>query len=69
MIARPAQGLGYAKEAARSLVAFLQEAGWTVAASIHPGHLASQWVAHAAGLAPTSEVCDGEIRWASPPAC
>jgi RimJ/RimL family protein N-acetyltransferase len=68
VIAWPVQGRGYAKEAARSLVAVLQEAGWTVAAHIHPGHLASERVAHAAGLAPTGEVRDGEIRWASPPA-
>ena len=62
-----AQGRGYAKEAARSLVAMLQEAGWTVAAHIHPGHLASQRVARAAGLSPTPYVHDGEIRWIGPP--
>jgi RimJ/RimL family protein N-acetyltransferase len=65
VVVRPAQGHGYAKEAARSLVAVLQEAGWTVVAHIHPGHLASQGVARAAGLSPTTEVHDGEIRWAS----
>jgi RimJ/RimL family protein N-acetyltransferase len=63
VIARPAQGRGYAKEAARSLVAVLQEAEWTVTAYIHSGHLASERVAHAAGLARTGEVRDGEIRW------
>ena len=63
-----AQGRGYAKEAASSLVALLQEAGWTVIAHIHPAHLASQRVAQAAGLAPTGEVHDGEVRWVSPPA-
>jgi RimJ/RimL family protein N-acetyltransferase len=68
VIAPPAQGHDYAKEAACSLVALLQEAGWTVAAFIHPGHLASKRVARAAGLAPAGEVRDGEIRWASPPA-
>ena len=69
VMVRAAQGRGYAKEAARSLVAVLQEAGWTVVAHIHPGHLASQRVARAAGLAPTGEVRDGEIRWVSlPPA-
>ena len=69
VVVRAAQGRGYAKEAARSLVAVLQEAGWTVVAHIHPGHLASQRVARAAGLAPTGEVRDGEIRWVSlPPA-
>ena len=58
-----AQGRGYATEAARGLVGLLREAGWTVAAHIHPAHLASQRVARAAGLAPTQDVQDGEIRW------
>jgi RimJ/RimL family protein N-acetyltransferase len=62
------QGRGYAKEAARSLVALLQEAGWTVIAHVHPGHLASQRVAHAAGLSPTGHLHDGETRWVSSPA-
>jgi RimJ/RimL family protein N-acetyltransferase len=66
VVVRAAQGLGYASEAARSLVGLLQEAGWTVAAHIHPGHLASQGVARAAGLSPTSDVRDGETRWVSP---
>jgi RimJ/RimL family protein N-acetyltransferase len=65
---RPARGRGYATEAARSLVAVLQAAGWTVVAHIHPGHLASQRVARAAGLSPTPDVCDGEVRWVRPPA-
>ena len=63
VVAREAQGRGYAKEAARSLVTRLQAAGWTVVAHIHPGHLASQGVARAAGLSPTGEVDDGEVRW------
>jgi RimJ/RimL family protein N-acetyltransferase len=67
VVIRAAQGLGYAREAARSLVGLLQEAGWTVVAHIHPGHLASQGVARAAGLSPTSDVRDGETRWVSPP--
>jgi RimJ/RimL family protein N-acetyltransferase len=58
-----AQGHGYAKEAACGLVALLREAGWTVVAHIHPAHLASQRVARAAGLSPTEEVHDGEVRW------
>ena len=62
------QGRGYATEAARSLVAALREAGWTVVAHIHPGHLASQRVARAAGLSPTADVRDGETRWVSQPA-
>ena len=67
VLARPAQGHGYAREAARSLVALLQERGWIVIAHIHPGHLASQRVASGAGLSPTSEIHDGEIRWATGP--
>jgi RimJ/RimL family protein N-acetyltransferase len=68
VVARTAQGRGYATEAARSLVARLLADGWTVTAHIHPAHLASQRVARAAGLSPTSEAHDGEIRWASSPA-
>ena len=68
VVAREAQGRGYAKEAARSLVALLRADGWTVVAHIHPGHLASQGVARAAGLSPTGDVYDGEVRWVSPPA-
>ena len=67
VVVRAAQGHGYAKEAARNLVAMLQEAGWTVVAHVHPGHLASQQVARAAGLSPTADICDGEVRWVRPP--
>ena len=67
VLARRYQGRGYAAEAARSLVAALQQAGWTVMAHIHPRHLASQRVARAAGLSPSSEIHDGEIRWISHP--
>ena len=68
VVIRAAQGCGYAKEAARSLVAALQRAGWTVVAYIHPGHLASQGVARAAGLSPTTDLRAGEVRWISRPA-
>ncbi|HYB88527.1 MAG TPA: GNAT family N-acetyltransferase [Streptosporangiaceae bacterium] len=68
VVTAAAQGRGYAKEAARSLVTLLQEAGWTVMAYIHPGHLASQRVARAAGLSPTGHIRDGEMQWASSPA-
>jgi RimJ/RimL family protein N-acetyltransferase len=68
VVAREAQGHGYAKEAARCLVDLLRAAGWTVVAHIHPGHLASQGVARAAGLSPTAGVHDGEVRWAGSPA-
>ena len=68
VVVRAAQGRGYATEAARSLVAVLREAGWTVIARIHPGHLASQRLARAAGLSPATDVRDGEVRWAGLPA-
>jgi len=45
VVVRAAQGRGYAREAALSLVAVLQAAGWTVVAYIHPARLASQRVA------------------------
>jgi RimJ/RimL family protein N-acetyltransferase len=67
VVVRAAQGRGYAQEAARSLVAVLRQAGWPVVAHIHPGHLASQQVARAAGLSPTTDARDGEMRWVSPP--
>ena len=63
VLAREAQGRGYAKEAASSLVARLAADGWTVLAHIHPGHLASQRVAAAAGLSPTSAMHNGEFCW------
>jgi RimJ/RimL family protein N-acetyltransferase len=67
VVTSAAQGRGYAKEAAHSLVARLHAAGWTIVAHIRPGHLASQRVARAAGLSPTGHVHDGEMRWVSPP--
>jgi RimJ/RimL family protein N-acetyltransferase len=67
VVARTAQGRGYASEAARSLVTVLRQAGWTVIAHIHPRHHASQQVARAAGLSPTAVIHDGETRWVSPP--
>jgi RimJ/RimL family protein N-acetyltransferase len=67
VVARAAQGRGYASEAARSLVAVLRQAGWTVTAHIHPRHHASQGVARAAGLVPTAAIHDGETCWVSPP--
>lgn len=67
VVARRYQRLGYAKEAARSLVGVLHQDGWAVIAHIHPGHVASQGVARAAGLSPSSEIHDGEVRWISNP--
>ncbi|WP_260174858.1 GNAT family N-acetyltransferase [Streptomyces sp. PanSC19] len=58
------QGRGIAREAAEGLVGLLLERGVrTVVAHVHPDHTASAAVARAAGLAPTDEVQDGEVRW------
>lgn len=58
------QGRGLASEAARGLVAWLEEQSVsTVVAHIHPDHHASAAVATAAGLTPTDQWQDGEIRW------
>ena len=59
------QGHGYGSEAAISLVDRLSAAGWSVAADIHPDHVGSQRVARAAGLRPTDQIVDGEVRWSS----
>lgn len=59
------QGNGYAKEAAAGLVRHLLDQGavHAVVAHIHPDHAASAAVAAAAGLLPTDERADGEVRW------
>ncbi|MFE9725506.1 GNAT family N-acetyltransferase [Streptomyces sp. NPDC005794] len=59
------QGRGYAKEGARGLVRHLLDRGSvrTVVAHVHPDHAASAAVAAAAGLRPTGEQVDGEVRW------
>ncbi|MFB7940155.1 GNAT family N-acetyltransferase [Streptomyces sp. NPDC056049] len=60
------QGRGYASEAARALVGWLRPRVRTVVAHVHPDHAASAAVARAAGLVPTGEIHDGEVRWATP---
>ncbi|MFC8824301.1 GNAT family N-acetyltransferase [Streptomyces sp. NPDC057137] len=59
------QGRGIATEAARGLVGRLEQlsAVREVAAYVHPDHAASKAVARAAGLEPTDEWHDGEVRW------
>jgi RimJ/RimL family protein N-acetyltransferase len=58
------QGNGYAGEAARALIAWLDARGVAIIqARIHPGHAASAAVARRAGLAPTGQVDDGEQLW------
>ena len=65
VVGTPWQGRGYAKEAAAGLVRHLLERSpvTTVVAHIHPEHTASAAVASAAGLLPTGEWEDGEVRW------
>ncbi|MGW2331336.1 GNAT family N-acetyltransferase [Streptomyces sp. NPDC001700] len=64
VVGTPWQGRGYATEAARGLVGWLTARSVAeVVAHVHPRHQASAAVARAAGLAPTGERQDGEIRW------
>jgi RimJ/RimL family protein N-acetyltransferase len=64
VVGTPWQGRGIAKEAAKALVEWLgQRPVRTVVAHVHPDHHASAAVARAAGLEPTDEVQDGEVRF------
>ncbi|MFJ9522112.1 GNAT family N-acetyltransferase [Kitasatospora sp. NPDC101801] len=67
LVGTPWQGRGFAVESARALVGWLGERSVrTVLAHVHPGHRASAAVARAAGLLPTEEWQDGEVRWRLP---
>jgi RimJ/RimL family protein N-acetyltransferase len=58
------QGQGIATEASQALIAWLgQQSVNTVIAHINPRHQASVAVAAAAGLTPTGQLQDGEVRW------
>jgi len=61
VVARAAQGRGYAKEVASSLTDLLSESGWPVTAYIHPRHLASQHVARAAAMEPTDATASSAV--------
>ncbi|MFI7641550.1 GNAT family N-acetyltransferase [Nonomuraea sp. NPDC049400] len=64
VIGTPWQGRGLATAAAKALVGHLAEEGiGTVIAHIHPDHAASAAVATSAGLRPTDQWHDGEVRW------
>jgi RimJ/RimL family protein N-acetyltransferase len=64
VVGTPYQGHGYAREAAGTMVGWLRDEGVArVVAHVHPDHQASQRVARAVGLTPTTTVVDGEIRW------
>ena len=63
----PWQGRGYAVEAARALVGWLEAAGaGEIVAHIHPGHAASARVSAGAGLVATDDEVDGERVWRRP---
>lgn len=64
MVGVPWQAHGYATEAARALVGWLERAGiMTVFALVDPRNEASAVVASRAGLLPTDELRDGERVW------
>lgn len=64
VVGTPWQGRGIATEAVRALVDWLGgQSVQTVIAHIHPEHQASAAVASTAGLTPTDEWYEGEIRW------
>ena len=67
LIGVPWQGHGFAAEAARAMVDWLQVAGTSViTAHIHPDHHASAAVAARCGLEPTDRIEDGEVVWQLP---
>ncbi len=62
------QGRGYAKEAAAATAAWVATSGAaTLRAEIHPDHAASGAVARSIGLAPTTDIVDGEVVWRGRP--
>jgi RimJ/RimL family protein N-acetyltransferase len=64
VVGTPWQGRGIAREAVGGLVDWLHSQEMrSVVAHVHPDHAASAAVAAAAGLLPTDERQDGEIRW------
>ena len=69
LLSRRAQGQGYATEAARAVAAWLGERldVRRLHAHIAPGNAASERVAERLGLAPGSEVLDGERLWSGRP--
>ena len=58
------QGQGYATEASRALVGWLDALGVPcITANVQPHHTASETVARRIGLTPTDEFIDGERIW------
>jgi RimJ/RimL family protein N-acetyltransferase len=68
VIGTPWQGRGYAGEAARAMIAWLEGVGVSViTAHVEAGHEASARVARAVGLSPTEDLEDGEVVWRRQP--
>lgn len=64
VVGRPWQRQGYATEAVRAMIFWLDSAGVRVfRAKINPTHTASQRVAVKVGLSPTREAVEGEDVW------
>ena len=64
VVGTPWQRRGIATEATLALVDWLaRQPIHAVIAHIHPDHAASAAVAAAAGLTPTTDIHDGEVRW------
>ena len=64
VIGLPWQGEGYATEAAKALVNWLQSQGINeIRANIHPSHEASMGIARRLGMHPTEIQIDGERQW------
>jgi RimJ/RimL family protein N-acetyltransferase len=64
VVGTPWQGRGVAGASVKALVGWLGEQEIDlIVAHIHPDHAASQAVATAAGLRPTGQWHDGELRW------
>ncbi len=59
-----AQGRGYAGEAARAVVGWLEKVDVkSYVAHIHPEHGASAGVARALGMESSDVMVDGEVEW------
>lgn len=64
VVAVVAQGRGYAGEAARAVVGWLEKVDVkSFVAHIHPEHGASAGVARALGMEPSDVMVDGEVEW------
>jgi RimJ/RimL family protein N-acetyltransferase len=67
VLAREAQGHGYATEATQAVIDQLDDD--LLIAHIHPDHAASSAVAKRLGFQPTDQLKDGEVRWELRPRC